>query len=158
MIELNTWKSGRGVKAILALEAIGDNLSYDCAMMRKLLKVAIPESVDLFKSPWQRPWVAEILGWHAKWKYDRRFLTYDKDFSEANSKGSRGVRHFYLLESGRVYEVHEMITWKRRRRYFCQVTAEGDIQEISEEEVEQWLEQIKNAGSASPSTKLLNNA
>lgn len=49
------------------------------------------------------------------------------DYSKANSKGSRGVRIYYTLESGRRYRVRAPQSWKSTEEYICYVTEEGNI-------------------------------
>ncbi len=84
-------------------------------------------------------WAAEITGFDPKYKYARSFLKRKLDYSRANSKGSRGVYAEYILESGKVYEVKEQISWKKLQRYFCTVNQEGDIIVLTESEAIEWL-------------------
>lgn len=49
------------------------------------------------------------------------------DYSKANSKGSRGVRIWYTLESGRRYRVRAPQSWKSSDEYICHVTEDGNI-------------------------------
>lgn len=81
------------------------------------------------------PWVAELVGEHPRFGFERTFLDWNKDFAGANSAGSRGVMAVYILETGRVYEVKEKTSRKNSRRYFCRVTEEGEVQEITKTEV-----------------------
>ena len=62
-------------------------------------------------------WVAEIVGLHPKYKLDRAFLPYKKDYSRSNSVGSRGVYANYILEAGHIYDIKDF-----KDRYFCAVT------------------------------------
>lgn len=82
-----------------------------------------------------KPWVAEIIGTHPKYRLDRRFLKGQLDFRNANRKGN-GVRMVFELESGRYYDC---CTGKKRNRYFCKVTDDGDIETVTNEEVESWV-------------------
>lgn len=84
-------------------------------------------------------WAAEITGTDPKYKYARCFLKPKKDYSRANSKGSRGVYAEYVLESGRIYEFKEQVSNKRVIRYFCTVDDEGNVKDILESEVKEWL-------------------
>ncbi len=81
------------------------------------------------------PWVAELTAEHPRFKFEREFLDWSKDYEHANSRGSRGVRAIYILETGKVYEVFEKTSWKSSHRYFCRVTPEGDIVKITADEV-----------------------
>lgn len=81
-----------------------------------------------------RHWVAEILGESERFGFDRHFLSGDLDYSRANGAGSRGVRKRFILESGKLYEVKEQVSWRRDDRYFCIVTNGGDIVRMSDDE------------------------
>jgi hypothetical protein len=78
-----------------------------------------------------RPWVAEVR--RCGGRLDRRFLRGPSDWSEATH--SRGVRRWYVLRSGRCYEVFEHAGWRRVRRYFCRVSGPGTVEEVSPKEV-----------------------
>lgn len=84
-------------------------------------------------------WAAEIKGRHLKFGLERLFLPAKRDYSRANSKGSRGVFLWFVLESGRIYEVNERASWKNSRRYFCAVDNQGCIYELDKQEVDEWL-------------------
>lgn len=99
----------------LKLEAIGDN---------------VPEMAKI-----HRPWVAEITGWRGGRWFERDFLGGQKDYSEANSVGSRGVHIYYHLREGRIYEIYDMRSWRDHRRYFCTVSG-GQIVQMDAEEVQ----------------------
>jgi hypothetical protein len=85
-------------------------------------------------------WVAEIRGFGIKSRLDRAFIEGKRDYSKANSKGTRGIFCWHVLESGRVYEVKAMLSWSRQERYFCRVSDDGEILRISEKEVEAYCE------------------
>jgi hypothetical protein len=118
----------------LQLEAIGD------------------DRVAFFRSHGVRagrsPWVAEITGVDPRYGFARRFLPGAKDYSRANRIGSRGVYVCYALEGGRIYEIFELLTRTRTRRYFCRYTKAGR-QVLSAEEVLACL--TSNTASASMS-------
>jgi hypothetical protein len=84
-------------------------------------------------------WVAKIMGHHDVFIYKREFLRGKKDYRKSNSKGSRGVFIWYILESGFVYEVKAPLSWKNTERYYCIVTEEGEIQRVDKEYVEEWI-------------------
>lgn len=128
------------MKAILRLEAIGDNFTQKMKLFRSKAD-SCEEGLGqaLWGGPSLSPWVAEIVGLDDKWKFSRKFLKGKKDYSESNSAGSRGVYLHFMINSGHIYEVKELTSWSSYRRYFCSVTTEGDIQEIPEEEVIEWL-------------------
>jgi len=121
------------VLAVLKLEFIGENRDAKCRLMDAQLKAL---GVDLGYTS-DKPWVARITGLDAKYGLARQFLRGQKDYSQANSVGSRGVYLYFALKDG-FYEVYEHLTWKRARRYFIRVE-NMEITEITREEVEQWL-------------------
>lgn len=94
---------------------------------------------DLLGAPKTNYWVARIVGRDQKYCYEREFLSGKTDYRNANSIGSRGVFIYYLLESGQLYEVRHPVTWNRYRRYFCTVSDDGEIIEVSKELVEKWV-------------------
>lgn len=68
-------------------------------------------------------WVAEVTGIDAaSGRIQRRFLEGLKDYTDANSVGSRGVYKFYVLTDGKLYEVADRAGYgKPPRRRFCRV-------------------------------------
>lgn len=91
------------------------------------------------RSPYHRPWVAEICGYDSRFTFRREFLDHKTDYSRANRVGSRGIYWVYTLERGCVYEVSERRSWTKTRRYFCR--CDGDrLTELTEAEVREWLE------------------
>ncbi|MCQ1577188.1 hypothetical protein [Streptomyces parvus] len=104
-----------------------------------------------------RGWVAEITGHDPRHGLTREFLHPQTDYDQADAHGHRGVLDAWTLRPRRVYEVSRPLgppakDWRavRRRlgrrarvtaehRAFVRVTAEGDIVEITEEEVQVWL-------------------
>lgn len=95
-----------------------------------------------------KPWVAEITGLCPRYGYARTFLRHKADYKNANSKGTRGVWFWWTLESGRIYETRYRTSWKNVVHRFMTVTDEGDIKDLTEEEVRAWL---ASRGSASTS-------
>ena len=69
-----------------------------------------------------KEWVAEIVGRHPKWNFERKFLKpVARNWS---SSGKTGTTSF-LLEEGKVYEVNE--PWKGR--YFITVQ-NGEVVDV----------------------------
>lgn len=89
----------------------------------------------------RRPWVAEIIGVHPKYKFNRSFLRYNISYEEAESQGDRGVYFFYELSNDKIYEVHDLVSRKRVDRYFCKVES-GSLVKITEDEVVECLKSI----------------
>jgi hypothetical protein len=123
------------MKASIRIEAIGDNVRQEMRLWNRILEEAAPGlgRVTFGKIPFGY-WVAEITGRDPVYKYQRRFLKSKKDYSQSNRIGSRGVFLYFLLDSGRVYEVKTS-----RRRYFCTVNEEGEVIEMEKREVDQWI-------------------
>jgi hypothetical protein len=73
-------------------------------------------------------WVAEIIGLdHTTGRIKRKFLDGLKDYSNANSVGSRGVHKYYVLTGGPLYEIVDRPGYgKPQRRRYCRVE-EGRI-------------------------------
>lgn len=125
--------------ATLRLEAIGDACA---ALGRALQRGRIPHLPKLppYKAAFvydrgRRPWVARIASMSHGGSLTRLFVDPNKDYREANKNGDRGVYCTFVLRSGNVYEVHELLNWTKRRRYFCAVEANGDVKEITLEDV-----------------------
>ena len=129
------------MKASLKLEAIGDNTYQYMKLWTGILNSGMPGLGDMLTgdAPKSACWVAQIIGFDPKYKYARQFVKGKKDYTHANSKGSRGVFVYYVLESGYVYEVLSPSTWSRIDRYFCTVTDDGEIQRVDKDYVDQWI-------------------
>ena len=124
------------MKAVIALEIIADN--YYAYLQAKKRGEAIESRSaekygELLGRDKARPWVARITGLCATYGLKREFIRGQKDYSRANSIGSRGIYEYFALDSG-IYEVHERTTWKKTRRYFIRVE-NAQIEEIDKKEV-----------------------
>ena len=125
------------MKRPLTLECIGDD---ECAAIK-----SIEQIVDTALAPGlgraftggyrRRPWVAEIVGTDPRFGFKREFVCGFKDYNGSNSCGSRGVMAMYLLEEGAIYEVNELLSWKRSRRYFVCFDQNGVAEELTADEV-----------------------
>jgi hypothetical protein len=136
------------MKAILEIELRGDDQTQLIKLWTSVANECVPGmGTAAFGGPIPRRWVAEITGPDRKWKYARSFCRFKKDYSRANSKGSRGVYAIYCLDGSKYYEVNE---WKRR--FFCKVR-DWKVVEVTKEEVDEWLK----SNSASTSLKQLAN-
>ncbi|MBF6592642.1 MAG: hypothetical protein IVW57_19200 [Ktedonobacterales bacterium] len=132
-------------RAMLRLEFIGENYAAaDELSQRKLAAQGVDKRTrDMLSMGVARPWVARLTGIDARFGFAREFQHGQKDYSQANGVGSRGVYLCYALTDG-VYEVHDRVTWQRSRRYFVRV-AGSTVTEIDREEVARCL----NSESAS---------
>lgn len=121
------------MRTTLKLECIGDNHVQEwrnaCRFMGGILNGG-----SMRGGP-PRPWVAKITMDGDQIK--RTFLRGQKDYSEANSVGSRGVYLYFHLEMG-LYDVFSLETWKRSRRYFLKVEESGETKELEKEEAITW--------------------
>lgn len=87
-----------------------------------------------------RPWVAEIVGPHPVYRWERRFLRPRWDYSRANGAGTRGIWWWWTLESGRIYEARYRTSWgSGMHRRLMTVGVDGDLVDLTEEEVEAWV-------------------
>lgn len=124
------------MKAFLELELFGEDIRQLNKLCTNIANEALPGLGDMvFGGMPSSGWVAEIIGFDKKYKYQRYFLKAKKDYSRGNSRGSRGIYAEYILESGRIYQVKEQTSWKNSEKYFCIVTEDGEIIKIDESEV-----------------------
>ena len=114
--------------------------------MRQAAETPLPHTEVGFKADWSaerigdcRPWLAEIVGRHPDFGYERVFPPFRADYSRSNSRGTRGVWYHWTLTPGRVYEVDYPVTRHTGRREFLRATPDGDVVTITREEVEAWL-------------------
>lgn len=132
------------MKATLKLELFGDNTRQQFRFYTNMIDSVLPGlgRVTMGDNIPPSSWAAEIVGSHDKYKYDRKFLRFKKDYSASNSKGSRGVFAWYILESGKYYDIKESVSWKNCHRYFAKVNDDGDILRVEESEVREWLKSL----------------
>lgn len=126
------------MKCILILELFGEDTRQLYKIYRGMFEVGGGDFGRMYfdkhiGTPPRSSWVAEITGPDEKYGLARSFLRCKMDYSQANSKGSRGIFAEYILSQGKVYEVKSQESWGRSIRYFCTVGPEGDIIELDEE-------------------------
>lgn len=63
----------------------------------------------------------------------------NRDYSNANSKGTRGVYVNYILEENELYWVKAPMSWKSVSFYYCAVTPSGELKRITDEDAQEWL-------------------
>lgn len=122
---------------MLQLEAIGE----DQAVMIRNFEGAVSKLMPCasgHRSPSLFPWVAEIQGIDPTYGFQREFLKCMKDYSGANSKGSRGVIYTFVLYPGVLYEVSCKTSWFGSRRYFCTLV-DGSPKEMTREQAEDFF-------------------
>lgn len=125
------------MKIYIELELRADDVREMSKMYKYIGNEVAPGlGTALFSIP-PSSWVAEITGTDTKYKFKRQFLPFKKDYSRANSVGSRGVYANYILESGHVYDIKD-----NKERYYCQVLNDGQIVRMTESGVLDWLSNI----------------
>lgn len=137
------------MRALLRIELIGENIRREARNIVNDLSLAVGrEAAEAFmgKDP-SRPWVARIDGLDPRYGFARTFVHGVRDYSRANSVGSRGVWECFALEPG-IYEVKHPVSWRRTRRYFISVTDDGSYHEINREEVEACLRDGTSASAS----------
>jgi hypothetical protein len=128
------------VRALIKLELFGDNQRQMFRLCKKATALVSPELSEQTFGQNLPPscWVAEITGFHPTYKFERRFLKGYKDYSEANSKGSRGIFVSFYPEYGKIYEVKAKYSWGSDDRYFCTFDENG-CRRLTREEVVAWI-------------------
>jgi hypothetical protein len=124
----------------LKLELIGDNINAQLRGFESMLRVskADADTQRAMRSPKRQPWIARIVGTCVRFGLKREFLHGEKDHLESNSVGSRGVYVHHDLVCG-LYEVFELESWSRDRRYFLLVSGDSS-REITKDEAVAWAE------------------
>lgn len=139
--------------ATLGIEAIGDD-ARDRARARRCHAVSEAEAFrraitsgragammrDAIRYD-ERPraWVARIVGRDAKFGLAREFMPFNRDYSEANELGSRGVFQWYELPEGELFEVNAPQSWTHADRYFCR-SERGRVVRMTREEIDAALD------------------
>lgn len=108
------------------IELVGDN---EDRLLRDFSRLEGALSGNQRKTPWFGPVVLEILGIKPDNKLDCKWTPFSRDFSRANSKGSRGVYAQYVLKVGSHYKVRKCGKWG-----FWQCTERG-LRNVEEDEV-----------------------
>lgn len=140
------------MKGAFGAEAIG--LGYaECVMaMGRLLTAFAPEHVDalgvqtdsrgqVIDPQNRRPWLAEIVGPHPRYRFERLFLPARVDYAQSSSTGNRGVWFWWTLEAGKVYQARHRTSWGAgyQDRYLSIEETSGDLVDLTVEEVLTWL-------------------
>lgn len=126
------------MKAAFGAEVIG--LGYERMSTKLLVPLGGRRAVDPVNA---RPWLAEITGPDPRYGYARKFLPSKTDYQAASSTGNRGVWFWWTLESGRVYQTRYRTSWAGGyQRRFIAVADDGNIIDLTEEEVRTWLSEV----------------
>lgn len=126
--------------AHLKIEAIESEGEKSMKMWHSVMNGIVSHLGDevMGKCP-RRFWCAEIVGRSEVYRFERRFLKPKYDYRHANSKATRGIFVYYLLESGHLYEAKSPVSWSRCDRFFCTVADDGAIIRMDEDEAIAWL-------------------
>jgi len=130
------------MKTEISLEIIGEGANaqekFYGNIITEVLGSGMRDAV-IGKSARPKPWVAKITGTCPRFGLSREFVKYRKDYRNTSGTGNRGVRAFYMLESGNLYEVNEQKSWRRSERYFLAVNNDGDTIKMTKQEAIQWV-------------------
>lgn len=124
-----------GLLYSLGLEAIGDDAVAAERMCRRAGTRFGPRRTSHLRL--ERPWVARIAGLCPRYEFAREFQRWQKDYRNANKRGSRGVFVYYHLPPG-LCEINELVAHGKSRRYFARI-ADLSLAEIEKGEVIQCL-------------------
>ena len=120
------------MKSIIKLEAIGDDFYFNKNKMefREYLRYMQKLGPDKSKSD-----VFRVTDYKNDFIYKR--LKPIREYSEANSIGSRGIYLYYIVDDG-PYFVVDRYQWNKVRKYFV-IANNGVITEITKNEAIEWL-------------------
>lgn len=121
------------MRAVISLEFIGEDY-YDTKKNAPHRKNFLEQYERRLGRDKSRPWVAKLLDIDWQFHFKREFMRPQKDFTHANSTGSRGVYLYYVLKPG-IYEVNERLSWRKTKRWFCRVNDKAEIIKLEKEEV-----------------------
>jgi hypothetical protein len=127
------------MKALLRLEAIGEGYREEYRRTGRARGAAALRTVALDR----KPEVAEV----SQSRPGERRLTRlrpDRDYARASSTANRGLYWLFVIESGHLYQVRELVTWNHERTYFCTVSAQGEIVEVPEGQIDAVLREQRN--------------
>ena len=101
-------------RAVICLEVIGENYRHHLRLVSggSAKDIGIKQYINLLKygGKKHKPWVAKIT------ENGLTFMDSVRDYSKANSIGSRGIFEYYALCDG-LYAVNECVRLGESRRY-----------------------------------------
>lgn len=92
-----------------------------------------------------RPRVDELTGVMLSGAFLRRRLRPKADYKRANGKGTRGVWFLWTLECGPVYQARFRTSWTDWHERFLTVSPDGELRDVTEEEVRGCLANVTSA-------------
>jgi hypothetical protein len=102
---------------------------------RDIRMETITKIFGLGKTYHNNSWVALITGLDDKYTFARDFLSPKTDYSDSNSKGSRGIYLNFFLNYGHIYEVSAQKSWRSIDKYFLHIDNQGVKKIMNKEEV-----------------------
>lgn len=131
------------MKCLFKLEAIGLGNEQEINFYQSLTTEVLGKEISCAAFGKRRAsyYVAEICGFHNIYKYERKFLKGKRDYTLSNSKGTRGIYVYYVLDSNIIYEVRYKTSWKSQQQYFIKTDNIGNYEKIDEQGVISWIKE-----------------
>ena len=125
---------------VISLEWIGSNIDYARRYIPAWNKTKMYKRHTTYKGIQSRkPWVARVFISHGRMQRD--FLKGQKDYSQSNASGSRGIFLRFVLYPGEIYEIFSNISYARTERFFARISGRS-IERINEHEVSACLKNL----------------
>lgn len=109
----------------MAVNKMTRQFGHDKSALKSLLSASINKDGVIGKNIYEPPYVAEIAPEGRLIK-----LEYKIDYTHANSKASRGVYIWFVLESGKTYEVFQPRPYKTPEKYRVVVNENGETERL----------------------------
>lgn len=130
------------MKAAFSAEAIGRGQVWELTPIRD-----DPHGLMWLDRP-AMPWVAEVTGLSERYGLAREFLRPRYDYREANRTAARGVRAWWTLEEGRVYQARYRVTRDKWVTRWLTVTPAGEIAQITGDQARERAAEMDGARAA----------
>lgn len=88
-----------------------------------------------------KPWVARLTRLDDHFGFAREFIRATYDYTHASKANGKGTRMYFAMPPG-VYEIYWATSWKHEYRGFRRVDDNGDIHDITREEVLECLTKL----------------
>jgi hypothetical protein len=122
------------VKATFGVEAIGLHPA-DMRLARRWGRMRVAVNAA-------RPWLQELVGLDEVGGFRSVAVRERRDYRESNSAGTRGTWWWWTLDAGHIYETSYRSTWTQWHHRYITVTADGQVQDMTEEEVRACLRNV----------------
>lgn len=128
------------MKTALRLEFIGASAWDALRQFESLERMAGIGRCDRKSRPFDRPGPCVLRCYKADDGEIRHEIVHGKrDYSRANSKGTRGVYLNYILEEDELYLVKSPDSWRSTSVYFAAVDTGGKVVKVTNEDALEWL-------------------